>query len=108
MIPLKPIYYTVHDWMVRDLDLKGGAERDVYALLYSLADQSGVVKVTLRYLVERRGYSAAARHQFVDAEGLAAESTSVSLRCKRVRNSGAKQHCGQVWKCRKNSGKNYR
>lgn len=53
----KPIYFTIHDWMVHDLDLKGGAERDVYALLYSLADQSGVAKVRQSYIVERTGYA---------------------------------------------------
>jgi len=57
MLPPKPIYYTVHDWMVRDLSLKGGAERDVYALLYSLADRAGVAKVKQSYLIERLGYS---------------------------------------------------
>ena len=43
--------------MIRDCRLKGGAERDVYALLYSLADKSGVAKVSLGYLIERTGYS---------------------------------------------------
>ena len=53
----KPIYYTVYDWMVTDCNLKGGAERDVYALLYSLADNTGLAKVSLGYLIERTGYS---------------------------------------------------
>lgn len=53
----KPIYYTVYDWMVTDCNLKGGAERDLYALLYSLADNIGVAKVSLGYLAERTGYT---------------------------------------------------
>ena len=53
----KPIYYTVYDWMVTDCNLKGGAERDLYALLYSLADNTGIAKVSLGYLIERTGYS---------------------------------------------------
>lgn len=53
----KPIYYTVYDWMVADCNLKGGAERDLYALLYSLADNTGIAKVSLGYLIERTGYS---------------------------------------------------
>ena len=53
----KPIYYTVYDWMVTDCNLKGGAERDLYALLYSLADNTGLVKVSLGYLAERTGYT---------------------------------------------------
>ena len=53
----KPIYYTVYDWMVADCNLKGGAERDLYALLYSLADNTGLAKVSLDYLIERTGYS---------------------------------------------------
>ena len=53
----KPIYYIVYDWMIQECRLKGGAERDVYALLYSLADKSGIAKVSLGYLIERTGYS---------------------------------------------------
>ncbi len=53
----QPIYYIVYDWMVQELRLKGGAERDIYALLYSLADSTGTAKVSLRYLQERTGYS---------------------------------------------------
>lgn len=53
----KPLYYLVYDWMISELHLKGGAERDVYALLYSLADNTGVARVSLQYVIERVGYS---------------------------------------------------
>lgn len=51
----KQLYYTVYDWMVQRL--QGGAERDIYALLYSLAYKVGVAKVSIGYLIERTGYS---------------------------------------------------
>lgn len=57
MIQPKPLYYIIHDWMITDMHLKGGAERDVYALLYSLAGSNGVAKVGIGYIVERLGYT---------------------------------------------------
>lgn len=50
-------YYTVYDWMIGELGLKGGVERDTYALLYSLANKQGNCKVGLRYMAGRTGYS---------------------------------------------------
>ena len=101
----KQLYYTVYDWMVQRL--QGGAERDVYAFLYSLAGGTGKsARVGVKYIAERTGYGERAimiAIQRLTACGMVTKSRDNSIGCNvyviaGVKNAGAgvKNAGGQV------------
>ena len=49
-------YYCIHDWMTKDLGLRG-SERDVFAVIYSFAETCGAFTGGLQYLCRRTGAS---------------------------------------------------
>lgn len=88
----KQLYYTVYDWMVQRL--QGGAERDVYALLYSLAGGTGKsARVGVKYIAERTGYGERAimiAIQRLTACGMVTKSRDNSIGCNVYVIAGAK------------------